>query len=78
MGMICPLDMICPAGHRRAIQIMERSEKSWRSQIMTPRVNSFAPAVGAAIGRPNELRPAARDLPHGHDLSAGHDLPCGA
>ena len=30
-----PDGMNCPAGHQGAIQITERSEKSWRSQIMT-------------------------------------------
>ena len=35
--MNCALRRVnCPAGHKGAIQITERSEKSWRSQIIRP------------------------------------------
>ena len=43
-----------PCGVYGAIQFTERSEKSWRSQFMTPRVNSFAPFCSAIGNRGTE------------------------
>ena len=37
--------------HGAKREIMERSEKSWRSQFMTPRVNSSAPVGGGSPAR---------------------------